>query len=44
MSYHQTMKPLIVRVERDEEYIEALAEQVTNAALRIKQDVNQYFQ
>ena len=44
MSYHQTMKPLIVRVERDEEYIEALAEHVTNAALKIKQDVNQYFQ
>jgi len=44
MSYHQTMKPLIVRVERDEEYIAALAEHVTNAALRIKQDVNQYFQ
>jgi len=44
MSYHQTMKPLIVRVERDEEYIAALAEHVTKAALRIKQDVNQYFQ
>lgn len=44
MSYHQTMKPLIVRVERDEEYIEALGEHVTNAALKIKQDVNQYFQ
>lgn len=44
MSYHQTMKPLIVRVERDEEYIATLAEHVTNAALKIKQDVNQYFQ
>jgi hypothetical protein len=44
MSYHPTMKPLIVRVERDEEYIAALAEHVTNAALKIKQDVNQYFQ
>jgi len=44
MSYHQTMKPLIVRVERDEEYIAALAEHVTNASLKIKQDVNQYFQ
>ena len=44
MSYHPTMKPLIVRVERDEEYIAALAEHVTNAAFKIKQDVNQYFQ
>lgn len=44
MSYHPTMKPLIVRVERDEEYIAVLAEHVTNAALKIKQDVNQYFQ
>ena len=44
MSYHPTMKPLIVRVERDEEYIAALAEHVTNAAFKIKQDVNQYIQ
>jgi len=39
MSYHPKMEPLIVRVERDEEYIEKLSQAVTNAAKIIDDEV-----
>lgn len=42
MSYHPNMKPLIVRVERDEEYIAALEECVTKAVNLIEENVNQF--
>ena len=42
MSYHPDMKPLIVRVERDEEYIASLAKHVTKAVGLIKENVNQF--
>lgn len=43
MSYHPTMKPLIVRVERDEEYIAALEENVTKAVNLIHENVEKFF-
>lgn len=43
VSYHPTMKPLIVRVERDEEYIAALEECVTKAVNLIKENVDKFF-
>jgi len=43
VSYHPNMKPLIVRVERDEEYIAALEECVTKAVNLIEENVNQFF-
>jgi len=43
MSYHPTMKPLIVRVERDEEYIAALEKCVTQAVHLIEQNVEKFF-
>lgn len=43
MSYHPNMKPLIVRVERDEEYISALEECVAKAVSLIEENVNQFF-
>lgn len=43
MSYHPTMKPLIVRVERDEEYIAALENCVTQAVYLIEQNVEKFF-
>jgi len=43
MSYHPTMKPLIVRVERDEEYIAALENCVTQAVHLIEQNVEKFF-
>jgi len=43
VSYHPNMKPLIVRVERDEEYIAALEECVTKAVNLIEANVNQFF-
>ena len=39
MSYHPKMEPLIVRVERDEEYIEKLQQEVTKAAKLIDKEV-----
>lgn len=39
MSYHPAMKPLLVRVERDEDYIEALEKEVTKAADTIDKEV-----
>ena len=39
MSYHPDMKPFIVRVERDEEFIEKLAEQISLAVEEIKSEV-----
>ena len=44
MSYHPTMKPLIVRVERDEEYIKALEGHVSNAVILIQENVQKFFQ
>jgi len=43
VSYHPDMKPLIVRVERDEEYISALEECVAKAVNLIEENVNQFF-
>lgn len=43
VSYHPTMKPLIVRVERDEEYIAALENCVTKAVHLIEQNVEKFF-
>lgn len=43
VSYHPSMKPLIVRVERDEEYIAALEESVTKAVNMIEDNVNKFF-
>jgi len=43
VSYHPTMKPLIVRVERDEEYIAALETCVTKAVHLIEQNVEKFF-
>jgi putative phage-type endonuclease len=37
MAYHEKMKPLLIRVERDEEYISALAEIVTTAVVCINE-------
>ena len=39
MSYHPEMKPFIVRVERDEEFIDKLAEQVILAVTEIISEV-----
>lgn len=39
MSYHPDMKPFIVRVERNEEFIEKLAEQISLAVEEIKSEV-----
>lgn len=39
MSYHPKIEPLIVRVERDDAYIEKLAQAVTQAAMVIDQEV-----
>ena len=39
MSYHPEMKPFIVRVERDEKFIEKLAEQISLAVEEIKSEV-----
>ena len=44
MSYHPTMKPLIVRVERDEEYIAELEKCVTKTVKLIKENVDKFFQ
>ena len=43
VSYHPTMKPLIVRVERDEEYIAALEKCVTKAVHLIEENVEKFF-
>jgi len=43
VSYHPTMKTLIVRVERDEEYITALEECVTKAVDLINESVEKCF-
>jgi len=43
VSYHPTMKPLIVRVERDEEYIAALEKCVTKAVNLIDENVEKFF-
>lgn len=43
VSYHPTMKPLIVRVERDEEYIAALEQCITKAVNLIKENVDKFF-
>ena len=42
MSYHPQMKPLIVRVERDEDFIESLEENVRQAVERIDFLVNKF--
>ena len=39
MSYHPDMKPFVVRVERNEEFIEKLAEQISLAVEEIKSEV-----
>ncbi len=39
MSYHPDMKPMIVRVERDEEFITNLAEQILLAVTEIISEV-----
>ena len=39
MSYHPKIEPLIVRVERDDAYIEKLAQAVTQAAMVIDKEV-----
>lgn len=39
MSYHPDMKPFVVRVERDEEFIAKLAEQISLAVEEIKSEV-----
>jgi len=44
VSYHPTMKTLIVRVERDEEYITVLEECVTKAVDLINESVEKCFQ
>ena len=43
VSYHPTMKTLIVRVERDEEYIAALEDCITQAVHLIAQNVQKFF-
>lgn len=43
MSYHPDMKPLIVRVERDEEYIAALETHITKAVELIAVNVDKFF-
>jgi len=43
VSYHPTMKTLIVRVERDEEYITALENCMTQAVHLIAQNVQKFF-
>ena len=43
MSYHPDMKPLIVRVERDEEYITALEAHVSKAVDLIAVNVDKFF-
>jgi len=43
VSCHPTMKPLIVRVERDEEYIAALEKCVTKAVNLIEENVEKFF-
>jgi hypothetical protein len=43
MSYHPSMKPLIVRVERDEEYIKSLAKNVDKAVKLIEENVEKFF-
>ena len=44
MSYYPNMKPLIVRVERDEEYIAELEKCVTKTVKLIKENVDKFFQ
>ena len=39
MSYHPDMKPFVVRVERNEEFIEKLAKQINLAVEEIKSEV-----
>ena len=41
LAYHDKMKPLLIRVERDEEFISALAEIVTKAVESIDANFNQ---
>lgn len=41
LAYHDKMKPLLIRVERDEEFISALAEIVTEAVESIDANFNQ---
>jgi len=43
MSYHPDMKPLIVRVERDEEYIAALEQHIAKAVELIAVNVDKFF-
>ena len=43
MSYHPDMKPLIVRVERDEEYIAALEQNISKAVDLIAVNVDKFF-
>jgi len=44
MSYHPSMKPLIVRVERDEDYITELEACVSKAVKLIEENVEKFFQ
>lgn len=44
MSYHPSMKPLIVRVERDEDYIAELEACVSKAVKLIEENVEKFFQ
>jgi hypothetical protein len=44
MSYHPSMKPLIVRVERDEDYIAELEACVSKAVELIEENVEKFFQ
>jgi len=44
MSYHPNMKPLIVRVERDEDYIAELEACVSKAVKLIEENVEKFFQ
>jgi hypothetical protein len=41
LCYAQSIKPLLVRVERDEEFIKSLEEIVTDAVESINENVNQ---
>jgi hypothetical protein len=44
MSYHPSMKPLIVRVQRDEDYIAELEACVSKAVKLIEENVEKFFQ
>jgi hypothetical protein len=40
VSYHESMPALIVRVERDDDYIKLLADEVSKAVETIQSEVN----